>query len=237
MAVRCIAGAPAGARVHPVRIDHRSGYFVVALSLLPGWRMRVTMMMVVIGALVAGCTVMVNGKPRRIGGSDEPVAATPGPEATAGEPAPSPSPGELPATTAAVAQAPAPAPAPPPAPVSTGDCVWFPVLLMKQHEGGGTYGPMVHASDLDLNINPHLHYAVIGEFSKKTAMDTDGFECDLLEGVKTDKAILRALKKHKDHPEYWVGAHWAPGRVWQVDTDNGAPVAKSRVAIAYMRKH
>jgi hypothetical protein len=206
------------------------------------------MKFLICGVLLTGCTAVVNGKVRRFGTSDDPApvhASDPAPEQVAAAPAVATRP-RAPASvaTAPVAALPAPAAAAPPvatdatkaasADVAKGNCQWRPMLVVRQYEGAGKYGPMLDVTDLGDRINPSLYYQVMD--STRNDLDPNDFDCTKVKRIASDTEILRTIRKNKEHPESWLAAHWARGQEWVVETDYGAPVAKSRVVIVYMTK-
>jgi hypothetical protein len=108
------------------------------------------------------------------------------------------------------------------------------MLLVRQYEGAGKYGPMLDVTDLGERIDTFLYYKVMDE--TKTDLDPDSFDCTKVKRIQGDKDVLRVIRKNKEHPQSWLAAHWARGQEWVVDTEYGAPVSKSRVVIVYMTK-
>jgi hypothetical protein len=150
---------------------------------------------------------------------------------------PAPTSATAPATTSTAVVAPA-APAPIPKEQA---CSWQPDLVIRQHEGGGNYGPIEYP--LDLRLDSFVWDRAIKDFSAEAKVKETGagsssiyFDCDDIKKVKSDAEVLGLIKHKVDHPELVLAAHYQPRADWKVDTDNGNPVSKSRVIIVYSRR-
>lgn len=121
-------------------------------------------------------------------------------------------------------------------------CYWFPTLVMRQHEGGGAYGPVIHDWDLDLQLNAREWRRMAKAYADKNKLTLDStgtrgpIDCAKVAKVASDASLLKAIRKKKSEPDAWLAAQSLPGEDWQVETNQlNQPVSKTRAILVYKR--
>ncbi len=115
--------------------------------------------------------------------------------------------------------------------------------MMRQHEGGGNYGPLIHDWDENLEMKTDLRRRAAQHYSAKLGLTLDGnglggpIDCDAAAERQSDPALLSIVRKKKDDPSQWIAAQWLDDEDWEVDTipNSGVIVSKTRTILVFTR--
>jgi hypothetical protein len=122
-------------------------------------------------------------------------------------------------------------------------CRWYPNTMIRDHEGGGHYGPIHDGRDQDITLDYSSDEAmrVARRYGKLAGLPVDddagGFiDCDKARKVKSDKTLLAAVRKKKEDPERWLAAVYVPGEGWEIGPrENGVPINKDIIVIVFVK--
>jgi hypothetical protein len=124
-------------------------------------------------------------------------------------------------------------------------CRWFPNLMIRDHEGGGRYGAMHDGRDQDITLDYSSDEAmrIARRYGKLAGLPVDDgagglIDCGKARKVKSDRALLAAVRKKKEDPERWLAAVYIAGEDWETGPrEDGVPINKDRAVIVFVKEN